>query len=39
VLESELVENIEEVHVVGDAREPRKIIDAIHDGFTAGVGI
>ena len=38
-LDSELMEDIEEVYVIGDAREPRKIIDAIHEGFIAGLDI
>ncbi len=39
VLNSELMENIGEAYVIGDAREPRKIIDAIHEGFIAGLDI
>ena len=39
VLNSELTEAIDEVYVIGDAREPRKIIDAIHEGFTAALDI
>ena len=39
VLDSELMEDIEEAYVIGDAREPRKIIDAIHEGFMAGLDI
>ena len=39
VRDSELMEDIEEVYVIGDAREPRKIIDAIHEGFIAGLDI
>lgn len=35
VLNSKLIEDVEEAYVVGDAREPRKIIDAIHEGFIA----
>lgn len=37
VLNSKLIEDIEEAYVIGDAREPRKIIDAIHEGFIAGL--
>ena len=39
VLNSKLTENIEEAYVIGDAREPRKIIDAIHEGFTIALHI
>jgi len=35
VASNEFVDNFEEVYVIGDARKPRKIIDAIHEGFTA----
>jgi 2,4-dienoyl-CoA reductase-like NADH-dependent reductase (Old Yellow Enzyme family)/thioredoxin reductase len=37
VLDSELMQGMEEAYVIGDAREPRKIIDAIHEGFTAAL--
>jgi 2-enoate reductase len=39
VLDSELRDIVEEVHVIGDAREPRKIIDAIHEGFMVALDI
>lgn len=39
VLNSELTEHIEEVYVIGDARAPGKIIDAIHEGFTVALDI
>lgn len=39
VLNSELMEDIEQVYVIGDARAPRKITDAIHEGFTAALDI
>ena len=39
VLDSELMADIEEAYVIGDAKEPRKIIDAIHEGFMAGLDI
>ena len=39
VLNNELTEDIEEVYVIGDARAPRKIIDAIHEGFTIALDI
>ena len=39
VLNSRLMEDIEEGYVIGYAREPRKIIDAIHEGFTAALNI
>lgn len=39
VLNSEFMEDFEEVYVIGDARAPRKIIDAIHEGFIAGLDI
>jgi len=39
VLNRELMEDIEEVYVIGDARAPRKIIDAIHEGFTVALDI
>jgi NADPH-dependent 2,4-dienoyl-CoA reductase/sulfur reductase-like enzyme len=39
VLDSRLMEDIEDVYVIGDAKEPRKIIDAIHEGFTTALDI
>ena len=39
VLSNELLENFEEVYVIGDARAPRKIIDAIHEGFITALDI
>jgi len=39
VLNNELGAGIAEVHVIGDARAPRKITDAIHEGFTAALDI
>ena len=39
VLNSRLMEDIEEVHVIGDARAPRKVIDAVHEGFTVALDI
>jgi len=39
VLDSELMGDIEETYVIGDARAPRKIIDAIHEGFIVGLDI
>lgn len=30
---------IKELHVIGDAKEPRKIMDAIFEGFSAGNGV
>ncbi|MBN2186571.1 MAG: FAD-dependent oxidoreductase, partial [Dehalococcoidia bacterium] len=39
VLNSALMEDIEEVYVIGDARAPRRITDAIHEGFTIALDI
>jgi len=39
VLDSKLTEDVEEVYVIGDARAPGKIIDAIHEGFTTALDI
>jgi 2-enoate reductase len=39
VFDNELMQDVEETYVIGDAREPRKIIDAIHEGFTVGIDI
>jgi hypothetical protein len=30
-------EQVTELHLIGDAREPRKALDAIHDGLEAGM--
>lgn len=34
-----LENRIKEVHVIGDAKEPRKALDAIEEGFLAGLKI
>ena len=34
-----LREKFGEVQPIGDAREPRRIIDAMHEGFDAGLSI
>ena len=39
VLNSKLMEDIEEVYVIGDARAPRKTIDAIHEGFITALDV
>lgn len=36
VLETELSGKVDEVYVIGDAKEPRKIIDAIAEGYMLG---
>jgi 2,4-dienoyl-CoA reductase-like NADH-dependent reductase (Old Yellow Enzyme family)/thioredoxin reductase len=36
---ADLVNGIDEVYVIGDARAPRKSHDAIHEGFTAGLEV
>jgi len=36
---SNLVKDIDEIYVIGDARTPRKSHDAIHEGFTAGLDV
>ena len=39
VLNRELTEDVGEVYVIGDAKAPRKVIDAIHEGFTVALDI
>ena len=39
VVDSELLNYANEVYVIGDAKQPRKIIDAIHEGFMTALSI
>jgi 2-enoate reductase len=39
LIDHKLRECVNEVYVIGDARQPRKIIDAIHEGFMTALGI
>ena len=39
LIDDKLRECVNEVYVIGDARQPRKIIDAIHEGFMTALGI
>jgi 2,4-dienoyl-CoA reductase-like NADH-dependent reductase (Old Yellow Enzyme family)/thioredoxin reductase len=39
ILLKELEDGIRDVHVIGDAKAPRKIIDAIHEGFMTALVI
>jgi hypothetical protein len=32
-LKKSLQGKVQEIHIVGDARQPRKIIDAVYEGF------
>jgi 2,4-dienoyl-CoA reductase (NADPH2) len=38
-LEADIKQRIKEVHVIGDAKEPRKALDAVHEGFEVGLRI
>ncbi len=35
----DLVGRVNELHLIGDAKEPRKAFDAIHEGFNMGMTI
>ena len=39
VIDNKLLNSVNEVFVIGDAKQPRKIIDAIHEGFMTAVNI
>jgi len=38
-LYEKLKNRIGELHLIGDAKSPRKAYDAIHEGFRVGMGI
>jgi NADH dehydrogenase FAD-containing subunit len=38
-LARQLEGEVEEIHVVGDCHQPRKIFDAVYEGFRAAIGI
>lgn len=38
-LARDLEDKVEKVFLVGDCAKPRKIIDAVHEGFRAGIGV
>ena len=35
----ELKDRVKEIHCIGDAKEPRLIVDAIHEGFRTAYGL
>ena len=39
VLNNKLGKDMDEVHVIGDAQAPRRVMEAIHDGFYAAMDI